>query len=779
MRRPLAIFLLVLFLLALSFPGSAQAQGVLPVSAAEQIRSRLFAAQMALMSDPAAAAQDLNEAQQIYISSLQQQVAATSVEEDSRILNGFTQMQSALSRQDVPGFSEARADLWTTILKASLQIVDAAINTGDYQMAQNWLPVREYRTATRFSRPNADATMAVKELKEGSLSAQEAIQFVHADLYDTYQARLNESLRDLAEADQKAFGTRRAELAGLVQGYFLILAPAYLEQRGGEAQAALLHRIEVLVEDAVQGSSIQADLDAVQEGLQNFRAAPLSPTDQARRAGQLLRYLKLVPVEFARGVSGGVVTKELEIQEAVTFYEAARAAFDDLNDLLMQMDAEKTMSIKGELDALGLALYNTSMQTQVADPDEVQSTVQGLISQLTALMPAQWLQANSSGDFDVINSMLDQMETAVRSGEYDLAESARLEAYAVLESGPEAKLSVVAPQSKIMIEDLFWNGQGQIKGLAYLIARQAPLGEVKASRQALSAALQEVQPMLEEQSAPAAVITNAGIIVFREGLEAILILASLLASFKGAESLRYRRPMWLGTVLALLATVLTWFLARSILSSLARYGERLEAVVSIIAVGVLLLITNWFFHKTYWSDHLAGFHAKKRSLLSADAGITLGLISLGFTSVYREGFEVVLFLQALVLEGNPQLVLIGIGVGLAATFLIGLVTFKLQAHLPYMQMLVITGMMIGAVLLIMIGKTVHVLQVVGWLPTTPIGSMTLPFWAGTWLGTYATWEGVLLQFVAGVFVVGSYYFAEGKRTGKPASLLKRALNFKR
>ncbi|MPM98295.1 hypothetical protein SDC9_145480 [bioreactor metagenome] len=139
----------------------------------------------------------------------------------------------------------------------------------------------------------------------------------------------------------------------------------------------------------------------------------------------------------------------------------------------------------------------------------------------------------------------------------------------------------------------------------------------------------------------------------------------------------------------------------------------------------------------------------------------------------------VLFLQALVLEGNIQLVMLGIGVGLAATLLIGLITFKLQAHLPYMQMLVITGMMIGAVLLIMIGKTVHVLQVVGWLPTSPIGSIVLPYWSGTWLGTYATWEGVLLQFVAGAFVIGSYYFAEGKRTGKPGSLLKRAFNFKR
>lgn len=773
------MFFLLLVLMTCSTPVTAQSQETTPGTAAEEIRSRLFNAQMAFAGDPLGAAKNLAEAQQIYVSSMQQEIARHSYEDNSRIISGFSKIQSALTQQDALAFAAARAQVWTAILRASMQVVEASINAGDYSAAQNWLPVREFRTATRFSRPNADATLALGDLMKGNLAGSDALQYVHADLYDTYQARLNESLRDLADVDQKQFNTRRAELAGLVQGYFLILAPAYLAQRGEKAQADLLHQIDTLVEDAMQGKSVQADLLSVQERLKNFRAAPLSPEEQSRRAGQLMRYLKLVPVEFARGVSEGSITKELEVQEAVTFYEAARAAFDDLSDLLSQKDAAGTAAIRGQLDALGQALQATSAQTHVADPQAIEMAVDTLKSQLSALMPPKWLQTSSSGDFDVINSMLDQMETAVRSGEYDLAESARLEAYAVLESGPEAKLSILAPQAKIKIEDLFWNGQDEKKGLAYLIAQQAPLVEIKTSRQALSTELKAVQPLLEEQSAPAAVIANAGIIVFREGLEAILILASLLASFKGAESLRYRRPMWIGTVLALLATVFTWIVARSIMSSLARFGERLEAVVSIIAVGVLLLITNWFFHKTYWSDHLAGFHAKKRSLLSAEAGITLGLISLGFTSVYREGFEVVLFLQALVLEGNPQLVLIGIGAGLAVTFLIGLTTFKLQAHLPYMQMLVITGMMIGAVLLIMIGKTVHVLQVVGWLPTSPMGSITLPYWTGTWLGTYATWEGVLLQIVAGVFVVGSYYFAESKRTGKPVSLLKRAVNFKR
>jgi high-affinity iron transporter len=758
-----------------------RAEGNSPAQSAEELRTSLFAAQMALAGEDITAAQvALTQAQAIYAEQLAEGLTAASPASDARLQQGFMLMQQAISSTDAPTFAQARAQTWTALLAGGLAVVEAALPAGDAARAQAWLGVREFRTATRLSRPNADATLALRAWSAGTLDTEAALQAVHADLYDTYQARLNESLRDLAGADQAGFVQRRAELAGLAQGYFALLSPAYGEQRGQSALTETQAAFERLARSALAGdNSLPVDLQTVQNALAGFRAAPLSPTEQAQRAGQLLRYLKLVPVEYARGVANNAVTQPLEIQEAVTFYDAAQAAFDDLQDLLMARDAQSTGLIAKQLKELGDQIDGASAGSTVSAPQQVQANMEALVSALQSIMPAEWQKSSSGGDFDVIASMLDQMEAAVRSGEYALAESSRLEAYAILESGPEARLSVVAPQAKTAIEDLFWNGQGEAKGLAYLIAHHAPLAEIHASRQALTAQLQAVQPLLAEESAPLATVTNAAVIVFREGLEAILILASLLASFKGADRQRYRRPMWVGTALAFAATVLTWLLARSILSSLARYGEKLEAAVSLIAVGVLILITNWFFHKTYWTDHLAGFHSKKKSLLSAEAGVTFGLISLGFTSVYREGFEVVLFLQALVLESSAQRVLIGIGVGLAVTLLIGLITFKLQARLPYMQMLVITGVMIGGVLLVMMGKTVHVLQVVGWLPTTPIGGLSLPYWAGTWLGTYATWQGVLLQLAAGLFVVGSYYIAEGSRRGKSASLFKKAFLWKR
>jgi high-affinity iron transporter len=336
----------------------------------------------------------------------------------------------------------------------------------------------------------------------------------------------------------------------------------------------------------------------------------------------------------------------------------------------------------------------------------------------------------------------------------------------VMETGPEARLVVFAPQLKLTLEELFWNGQGEHKGLAYLLNNNASYAEIKATRAQLDLSLEKAQTELGKNTAPAAIAVNAGIIVFREGLEAVVILASLMSSLKSAEERKYRKPMWVGVILALVATALTWMLANSVLQSMARYGEKLEAVVSLIAIAILLLIMNWFFHNSYWTSWIANFHSQKRRLLSQEAGLFVGLVVLGFTSIYREGFEIVLFMQALVLEAGVFTVLVGVLISLAGVVLVGLVVFRLQKNLPYMKILIVTGVLIGSVLLQMVGSTVHVMQVVGWMPIHIVQSMNTPFWMGTWFGIYPTWEGLSLQLASLIFVFGSYYLAEGLRKNK-------------
>ena len=168
-------------------------------------------------------------------------------------------------------------------------------------------------------------------------------------------------------------------------------------------------------------------------------------------------------------------------------------------------------------------------------------------------------------------------------------------------------------------------------------------------------------------------------------------------------------------------------------------------------IGMLLVILNWFFHKTYWTGHLAGLHGKKQAMLTT-GGIALAqlaaLATLGFTSVYREGFETVLFVQALVLATDVATVLTGVLV---------------ERKLPQKKMLMLTGAMVTWVLVVMVGTTVQIMQTVGWIAVTPIEGLRTPYWSGLWFGIYPTWEGVLLQLGAFLFVIGSYLGAEALR----------------
>ena len=107
-------------------------------------------------------------------------------------------------------------------------------------------------------------------------------------------------------------------------------------------------------------------------------------------------------------------------------------------------------------------------------------------------------------------------------------------------------------------------------------------------------------------------------------------------------------------------TAMLFVLARNALLSFGRYSEQLEAIVSIVAIGVLLLVMNWFFHKVYWTRWIAKHHDHRRRLLiGASSGPALGFVVLGFSSVFREGAETVLFLQALVLDAGTWIVVQG------------------------------------------------------------------------------------------------------------------------
>ncbi|MET0686288.1 MAG: FTR1 family protein [Solirubrobacteraceae bacterium] len=764
----------VLACLALVAGPAAVAGAATPEQDAEALRSGLFDAQTELiLGDRARATAAAERVARRYRGTLRAGIEEHDPAAGAAARAALRAARRAAARGHAERLAAARGTLRGALLRGSFAATLAAVRDGDAEAARSWLLLREFRAATRLTRPGADATLAVEGLARGRISPDAAAQAVQKDLLDAYQARQRDLLGDADGAAERGLAVPLAEATAAAAAYWPILAARYAEDRGQAAADALGAQFASLAQagaaDDVEG--VRAARGAIDAGLESFTAAPLTADESARRAQQLLRFLALVPVEYDRGVSGTQVTLDFEIQEAAAFHTGAEAAMADLQDQLAKRDPARAGAAARDLDALGaMVAQATQSKEGVPEAEAVQAKTDAIEDALGVAMPDAWKTPTDESDYDLIALTLDRMEAAIGAGEYQQAEQARLEAYAFFEFGPERRLQSFDPGRATDIEGLIWFGAVGKPGLAQLIADHKQRREVRETRIVLDEKLGDAAATLGDAASKATVVTNSALIVFREGLEAVLILAAITASFIGVRR-RLRRPVLIGALGGLLVSVITWVLAQTLLQSLQQYGEKLEAVVGLIAIAVLLLIMNWFFHRVYWSEWIGRFHRRRRELLADErrgffSAQVLGLALLGLTSVYREGFETVLFLQSLELSAGTVTVLEGAGLGLAATFLVAVFTFALQRKLPYKKMLIVTGILLAFVLVVMVGQTARTMQGTGWLPITP-APVDVPYWAGLWFGVFPTWETLGAQVVAFAFVIGSYVIAQEVKVKRP------------
>src|SRR5262249_60634252 len=135
-------------------------------------------------------------------------------------------------------------------------------------------------------------------------------------------------------------------------------------------------------------------------------------------------------------------------------------------------------------------------------------------------------------------------------------------------------------------------------------------------------------------------------------------------------------------------SVATWFLAILVIGALGGPGLDVQAATGLLAVAVLLVVMNWFFHKVYWTGWISAHNRVRRRIATPEAGrrALLGLAILGFTAVYREGFEIVLFVQNLRIRAGSTAVLEGGAPGLALTGAARAITLSAQRRPPHPNM---------------------------------------------------------------------------------------------
>jgi high-affinity iron transporter len=321
----------------------------------------------------------------------------------------------------------------------------------------------------------------------------------------------------------------------------------------------------------------------------------------------------------------------------------------------------------------------------------------------------------------------------------------------------EVPLRVVAPDLTADAETKF----AEIRGL---INDDAPVDEarintVRANIIELRRLIDDTERQLTDTGfdAVAVVAGQSFLIIFREGLEAVLLLTALLGYLEATKSTQYRKPITWGVILGLAATALTYLVLRSVLAVLPVGREVLEAAVAIAAVAVLLYISFWLIARLEhrrWMEFL-----RSRLFNAVSIGSTTALVLVGFTAMYREGLETALLYQALVEfgEGLGWWIVVGLAAGLVALAVVSYLIFKLGRRLPVKTFLVGAVVLLMATSVAFLGNAVRSLQTADLVGLTPIDALPgAPIFLSQALGYWPSVQTLISQAVlVSVYVLGA------------------------
>lgn len=353
-------------------------------------------------------------------------------------------------------------------------------------------------------------------------------------------------------------------------------------------------------------------------------------------------------------------------------------------------------------------------------------------------------QAEVRAEIDFIRATLQEMLAHYQNGDYDSAYAAARVAYLDSYEYVEIPLRPIAPDFTLEVEY-------QFAELRNLIKQRAAYDEVQAIVVGIERNLDESERLVtgSGEIAPMIAFTASFAIIFREGLEAVLILGAILMYLEASRNSKLKPYVYYGIVAAVAATGITWLVASYVIEMSGADRELVEAIAALSATGVLFYVSFWILNKI---EHKKWMEFVKAKVWQATTtGGTMVFVMLAFFTVYREGFETVLFYQAMFGFAKYMEGFVGLGfvIGLASLFALYFVMRRLGRRLPLRVLFGLT-MGIGAYLSIaFLGNAIRELQVLDIVPYTSMMGIIprLDINMATMTGIYPTLETVVAQIV--------------------------------
>lgn len=377
-----------------------------------------------------------------------------------------------------------------------------------------------------------------------------------------------------------------------------------------------------------------------------------------------------------------------------------------------------------------------------------------------ALLPA--LAAARPNDLErgraenaIARTLLDRSLEAAKAGDYDkayeLARSAYLDHYEYV----EIPLRLRDPNLVLDTEFKFADLRNDLKA-------NKPIDTIRADVRDIRQGILDTDRTLAEKgvAAPAIAFGFSFSILFREGVEAVLLIAILLGSLAAGQASNYRRPLGIGVLGAVVATGVTWVLATLVLDIAPVNRELMEAITALLAVAVLIVVSFWLVARVEQRRRMEFMRARVAGAIAA--GSAGAFMALGFTAVYREGFETVLFYQALLLfaQGLELWIALGAVTAIAALGGVAYAILRLGRSLPIKPMLVTGASMLLLLSVAFVGNAVRSLQGADVVQATPVHAAFFrpPVFIAELTGIHPTRESLVAQAVLlAIFVAGALW----------------------
>ena len=383
--------------------------------------------------------------------------------------------------------------------------------------------------------------------------------------------------------------------------------------------------------------------------------------------------------------------------------------------------------------------------------------ITGIIAAITvmAVLPASTVSAGTSRDNAILEIQkvrvsIDQTLALLKQGQKDLAfESAK--------DGYLNHFELVEAPLRIIDNDLTIDTEGRFADIRQLIRDHGPVDTIRDRLIALRGALDTIERKLTATgtAAPALIFGQSFLIIFREGFEVVLLVSILLGYLEAARSPAFIKPILIGIGLACVATIVTVVLLRVVFESLPFSLEVLEGITAMIAVVMLFYVSFWLVARMEHKRWMEFVRARLWSAVSL--GSTFSLVMVGFTAVYREGFETALFYQALWSfgAGLGVWVLAGLGCGLVALTAVAFVMFRLGRRVPVKQFMNIAVTFVMITSVTFLGNAVHALQAGDLIAYHRLDSWPhMPIFLSQVTGYWNTVQSIVAQIILSLIYIG-------------------------